>query len=252
MREPILADLHCHILPGIDDGAKDEEMTLALLRMEEADNVQGIVFTPHFHYERISVQEFVENRKKAYRQTAELCKREGIRIAARMGAEVYYTPALPFLNLRSLCFAGTHFILIEFPTTHQPSGIEDTLYAVMQQGYTPILAHVERYPYVTEDPQILYNWVSMGALAQINASGLIRGGHTAKLLERYIGWNLVHLLSTDAHHPSHRPAQLKAAYDKLPKDVAMYFKENGQSVFLGEEPDILEPRLPRYRLGRWI
>ena len=89
------------------------------------------------------------------------------------------------------------------------------MYAVQQQGYTPILAHVERYPYVTEDPTLLYRWVAAGALAQVNAAGLIRGGHTAKLLHKYLHWNLVHLLATDAHHPERRPVNLRAGYEAL-------------------------------------
>ena len=72
-----------------------------------------------------------------------------------------------------------------------PPGIDETLYAIRAQGYTPILAHVERYPFVTEDPTLLYNWVCDGCLAQINATGLIRDGHTAKWLHKLIEWNLV-------------------------------------------------------------
>lgn len=178
-----LVDLHCHLLPGIDDGAKDIGMTLALLRQELADGAAGLVFTPHFYYERTTLEEFAAKRKAALRQTAEAVRREGLPLAAKAGAEVYYTPVLPTLDLSQLCFAGTRYLLIELPTTFHPSGIEDTLYAVQQQGYTPILAHVERYPYVTEDPTLLYRWVAAGALAQVNAAGLIRGGHTAKLLQ---------------------------------------------------------------------
>ena len=247
-----LVDLHCHLLPGIDDGAKDIGMTLALLRQELADGAAGLVFTPHFYYERTTLEEFAAKRKAALRQTAEAVRREGLPLAAKAGAEVYYTPVLPTLDLSQLCFAGTRYLLIELPTTFHPSGIEDTLYAVQQQGYTPILAHVERYPYVTEDPTLLYRWVAAGALAQVNAAGLIRGGHTAKLLHKYLHWNLVHLLATDAHHPERRPVNLRAGYEALPEKTAARLRQDGIQVFLGRDGDPGEPNEPKFPFGRWV
>lgn len=153
-----LVELHCHILPGIDDGAKDLDMSMSLIRKELQDGAVGIVFTPHFHYERISVEQFTARRKAAFLQVSAACRAEGLRLAGKMGAEVFYSPALPSLDLRQLAFAGSNYILIEFPTTMHPPGIDETLYAIRAQGYTPILAHVERYPFVTEDPTLLYNW----------------------------------------------------------------------------------------------
>ena len=102
--------------------------------------------------------------------------------------------------------------MIEFPTTMHPPGIDETLYAIRAQGYTPILAHVERYPFVTEDPTLLYNWVCDGCLAQINATGLIRDGHTAKWLHKLIEWNLVDTFcaATATTRSSARPTWLRA------------------------------------------
>ncbi|MDD4850389.1 MAG: capsular biosynthesis protein [Gemmiger sp.] len=247
-----LVDLHCHILPGIDDGAKTIEDSAALLQQELKDGVAGIVFTPHFYYERTTPALFVENRKQAFRQVANYAKQNKLPLAAKLGAEVYFTRVLPTLELSHLAFAGTRYILIELPTTHHPGGIEDTLFEICQQGYTPILAHVERYPYVTEDPTLLYNWVSSGVLAQINASGLLRGGPGARLLHKYMGWNLVHLICSDAHSMAHRPPNLRAAYDLLPQAVAHDFSRNAVNVFLGRDFTPPEPQKPVYRLGRWV
>lgn len=247
-----LVDLHCHLLPGIDDGARNLSVTMELLRQELADGVAGVVFTPHFYYERTTLEEFAAKRRDALKKTAAAVREQGLPLAAKAGAEVYFTPVLPTLDLRALCFAGTPYILIELPTTHHPGGIEDTLFAVQQQGYTPILAHVERYPYVTEDPTLLYRWVSAGALAQINAAGLVRGGHTARLLQRYLRWNLVHLLATDAHSPEHRPVNLRAGYNELPDDTAARLRQNAVQVFLGRPVDPGEPCEPKYRFGHWV
>ena len=247
-----LIDLHCHLLPGIDDGAQNVDITMQLLEKQQADGVQAVMFTPHFYYERNTVERFVHNRLGAYRIAAEAARARGLRIAAKLGAEVFFSPALPSLDLDQLAFDNSNYILIEMPTTHHPSGIEETLYAIQQQGYVPIIAHVERYPYVTEDPTLLYQWVEAGALAQINASGLIRGGHTARLLQRYIKWRLVHIMCTDAHSPNHRPPNLAEGYRHLDRKTAQFFQQNAETIFWGRELEAPEPVKPRYRLGQWV
>ena len=132
-----LVDLHCHLLPGIDDGAKNLAMTMAMLRREVEDGAAGVVFTPHFYYERTGLDSFLQKRQAALRRTAAAAKAEGLPIAAKAGAEIYYTPVLPDLDLAQLAFAGTRYLLIELPTTHHPSGIEDTLFAVQAAGGIP-------------------------------------------------------------------------------------------------------------------
>ena len=247
-----LVDLHCHILPGIDDGARDLNISMALLRKEIQDGVAGIVFTPHFHYERISVENFAAKRRAAFLQVAKAAKETGLPLAAKLGAEVYFTTALPSLDLRALAFAKSNYILIEFPTTCHPAGIDETLYAVRQRGYTPILAHVERYPFVTEDPTLLYNWVSEGCLAQINASGLVREGRTAHWLLKLLKWNLVHLLCTDCHSIDTRPPNLKDGMAQISSSTAKLLQKNAIDVYLNKEISIKEPIEPKFRFGRWV
>lgn len=246
-----LIDLHCHILPGIDDGAKNIDVSMQLLQQELDSKVAGICFTPHFYYERMTLEEFTANRHKAFSQLAQHIRPLGLQLALKTGAEVYFTPALLSLDLRKLAIYDTDYLLIELPTSFHPTGIEDLLFEVQQQGFIPILAHVERYPYVTENPTLLYDWVSGGALAQINASGLIRAGYTAKLLQKYIDWNLVHLLCSDAHHPEKRPANLGAGFAALPQKVQNRFQENAVNVFLGNDIHPEDPIKPKYRFGHW-
>ena len=210
------------------------------------------MFTPHFHYERISVEQFTARRKAAFLQVSAACRAEGLRLAGKMGAEVFYSTALPSLDLRQLAFAGSNYILIEFPTTMHPPGIDETLYAIRAQGYTPILAHVERYPFVTEDPTLLYNWVCDGCLAQINATGLIRDGHTAKWLHKLIEWNLVHILCSDCHHPVKRPPNLAEGFAHLPDKVARRMQRNAIDIYLGDDLRPPEPTKPVYRFGHWV
>ena len=247
-----LVELNCHILPGIDDGAKNLDVSMSLIQKEMEDGVVGIVFTPHFHYERITLDAFVQQRKMAYRSVvAQLAERK-LPLAVKLGAEVYFTTALASLDLSKLAFAVSRYILIEFPTSIHPGGIEDTLFAVQNRGYTPILFYVERYTYVTEDPTLLYRWVSSGALAQINASGLVRGGHTAKWLHKLLDWNLVHLMCSDCHSVTTRPPNLKDGMEQISSSTAKLLQKNAIDVYLNKEISIKEPIEPKFRFGRWV
>ena len=102
----------------------------------------------------------------------------------------------------------TAYMLIEFPTTHKPHFIKQTLYALQEQGILPLIAHIERYPYVLDDPTLLYEWVAAGAYAQINAGALLQDAKLRKKLCKFISWGLVHVLSTDTHSPDKRPPRM--------------------------------------------
>ena len=209
-----LVDLHCHILPGIDDGAKNLDVSMSLIQKEMEDGVVGIVFTPHFHYERITLDAFVQQRKMAYRNVvAQLAERK-LPLAVKLGAEVYFTTALASLDLSKLAFAGSRYILIEFPTS--------------------------------------IRWVSSGALAQINASGLVRGGHTAKWLHKLLDWNLVHLMCSDCHSVTTRPPNLKDGMAQISSSTAKLLQKNAIDVYLNKEISIKEPIEPKFRFGRWV
>ncbi len=247
-----LVDLHCHLLPGVDDGAKNIEVTLELVRQQLAGGVTGAMLTPHFYYERDRLEAFAERRRAAFNIMCESLSQNGIDFKCKLGAEVYFSPAIPSLDLDILCFEGTNYILIELPTNYHPGGIDEVLYDIQCRGYTPIIAHVERYAYVAKDPTLLYEWVNGGALAHINASPLIRGGKTAHLVKKYIEWGLVHFVCSDAHSPDHRPANIPAGYRALGKDASQPLIKTAAEIFEGYDPYIPEPRCPKNFFGKWI
>ena len=168
-----MTDLHCHILPGIDDGAKDTAVSLELLRREYEDGVRNIAFTSHFNSERTTVEAFTAKRQAAFEQLTAALEGQPMQFDFKLGAEVFFSPGLCELDTRALCMGDTAYLLLEFPTTHKPHFIRQTLYNLQQQGIVPLIAHIERYPYVLEDPTLLYDWVAAGAYAQINAGALL-------------------------------------------------------------------------------
>ena len=249
-----MTDLHCHILPGMDDGAKDIETSLELLERECTDGVRRIALTSHFNSHRISVEDFLAKRQEAFAELCEAVDRTDMDIEFKLGAEVFFSPQLCELDAASLCMEGTPYMLIEFPVTHRPHFIRQTFSALEEEGIYPIIAHVERYPYMMEDPQLLYELVAGGAYAQINAGALLRKGQTKELLN-LLKWELVHVISTDTHSLDKRPPQMAAAMklieQKLGRDIAAQIRKNGADLFYGAMPDVM-PRCPRKFLGRWV
>ena len=183
-----MTDLHCHILPGIDDGAKDTTVSLELLRREYEDGVRNIAFTSHFNSERTTVEAFTAKRQAAFEQLTAALEGQPMQFDFKLGAEVFFSPGLCELDTRALCMGDTAYLLLEFPTTHKPHFIRQTLYNLQQQGIVPLIAHIERYPYVLEDPTLLYDWVAAGAYAQINAGALLEPKLCKKLC-KFIQWD---------------------------------------------------------------
>ncbi len=249
-----MTDLHCHILPGMDDGAKDIDTSLALLSKEYEDGVRQIALTSHFNSHRVSVEEFLAKRKESYKELTKALSHTTMNFALKLGAEVFFSPQLCELDIHSLCLEGTPYMLIEFPVTHRPHFIRQTFSALEDEGIYPIIAHVERYPYMMDDPQLLYELVAAGAYAQINAGALLRKGQTKQLLN-LLKWELVHVISTDTHSLDKRPPQMAAAMQliesKLGNAMAEQIRNNGAELFRGTEPDIA-PHNPRKFLGRWM
>lgn len=153
-----MTDLHCHILPNIDDGAKDVSISLRLLEKEYADGVRNIAFTSHFNSEWTTPDAFLQKRAAAYETlTAALpTGPEAMQFRFKLGCEVYFSPKLCELDAKALCIGDTSYMLVEFPTTHKPHFIRQTFALLQEQGVLPLIAHIERYPYVLEDPTLLY------------------------------------------------------------------------------------------------
>ena len=211
-----MTDLHCHILPGMDDGAKDTAVSLELLHREYEDGVRNIAFTSHFNSERTTVEAFTAKRQAAFEQLTAALEGQPMQFDFKLGAEVFFSPGLCELDTRALCMGDTAYLLLEFPTTHKPHFIRQTLYNLQQQGIVPLIAHIERYPYVLEDPTLLYDWVAAGAYAQINAGALLEPKLCKKLC-KFIQWGLVHVISTDTHSPDKRPPRMAQGVQQLEK-----------------------------------
>lgn len=251
-----MIDLHCHILPGIDDGAKTLDDSLALIAAEQRQNVDSIVFTPHFNIERVSIEDFCKARNHSMNLLTSSQEFIDFGMSVKTGAEVYFSMRLMSVDIEPLCFDGTDYILIELPVNERPYGLTNTLTDIINRGYTPILAHVERYPYFTSDPTMLYDLVMKGCLAQVNASTILRNSKFSSLALKYIKWEMVHIVCSDCHSIKNRPPNTKKAFSYIEKKLGSQYTnwliKNSKDIFNGKYVDIPVIKKPKKILGIWF
>jgi len=200
-----VVDIHCHILPGLDDGAPDMPTSVAMARLAAVAGISTVIGTPHW------IEDEHETDPAQVRQTArdlqaELSSR-AIPLSVLPGNEAFICPDLPDRvkqgDVLTLADRGTH-LLLELPCEDLPTYVDDVIFKLQLEGITPVLAHVERYAYVRSDWHVLDRWVQRGCLAQVNASSLdrTRGDDLAQdLMDR----GLVACTATDAHDAVSRP-----------------------------------------------
>lgn len=209
-----MIDTHCHILPGVDDGAADDQAALAMARVAAADGIRCIVVTPHMR-----AGDYDNKRDDVLARLQRLrgvVHDAGISLELRPGAEVHLTPELlggirsgRFLTVNNL---GRH-LLLECPYRTRPIRLEETIFELKVAGVTPVMAHPERIRYFQEDLSRYEEVVRLGALGQMTASSLTGdfGATIAALAERMVRRRLVHVLASDAHDDDYRPPRLSAA-----------------------------------------
>ena len=215
-----MIDLHCHILPGIDDGPSEWEEAVRLARAAFADGIRTIVATPHVGDSTISAEAISGLVEELNRRLGE----EGIPLEVLPGAEV--PVPVPALALKPYSLNGSNYVLVEFPPSHVPRAAAEWVFGLRAAGLTPIVAHPERNPSVLRDPGILTALLGAGALAQITAASLVDPlDRDVFACARYlVGKGAVHFLATDAHSTHWRPPilseGLRAAVDILGEDRA--------------------------------
>ena len=210
-----MIDIHTHILPHLDDGAKDSTVSLALLQMQQRQGVKTVVFTPHFYGKQYSPEHFLIKRNNAY---AHMRKKFPQGMEFRLGAEVHFTGinVLEYADLCSLAIEGTKYLLMELPFTTKWT--KDILSKVgefaYETGYTPIIAHVERYREVRKNPALVNELVDMGCLIQVNADAFL-DKKDRSFVFALLSHGLIHCIGSDTHDIKNRPPCMAIAKDAV-------------------------------------
>ncbi len=212
-------DFHSHILPGMDDGAKNTYAAVAMLKKLYADGVETVVLTPHFYRRDEDIAHFLKRREKSYSQ---LCKAtEGIQDCPRfrLGAEVYFYPSLSSdPDFGKLAVEGTDYVLLELPFEHFYHNFFSSYSKFISNcKQNLILAHIERYTAFGNTEEEFEQILGFGkAVCQLNCSSAAEMGlFDKKKTARLIRDGFISVLGTDAHNMDSRPPLFGKAEKKI-------------------------------------
>lgn len=237
----MICDMHCHILPGVDDGARNEGSTERMLNIAYKDGIDYIVATPHFEYGQEI--ETSEELKKKYQKVREKWKAMGPKKELFLGNEVFYSEGMvETLNSRmALTMNNTKYVLVEFGMDAGPQYVQRAIQKLRYAGYRPIIAHVERYP-LLQSHKVLKEIIDTGAYLQVNAKTITgEHGFMGKFRAmRAIKSNLIHFVASDGHDSKARKPELKQCRECLEKKIGrekarQIFEENPIRMLKGEE-----------------
>lgn len=214
-----LIEMHCHIIPGVDDGSQDIETSLQMIERLKEQGAKKIVLTPHYYSNEISLDDFLRQRDRAFNKLVNALPPGSPELLP--AAEVYISDYL-FNNssLKELCIGNSHYALIEHPFT---SDFDTDVYNRLVNlycdfGIRPVLAHIERYRSLMDNPSKLDAYLRMGCMAQVNISSFAdapRG--TRKKLLKLLDNGMIQLIGSDCHNLDSRPPEYEDGINMIVK-----------------------------------
>lgn len=209
-------DMHCHILPGVDDGARSIEESVKMLGIASKSNITDIILTPHYKIGRYEIDKAeMRDEIKKFRLYIK-DKFPGINIYE--GTELMFSEdAVELLEEdKILTMNKTKCVLVEFHPSHNKKYIKESLYKVVCAGYTPVVAHIDRYADMIEAYDTIEDIIDMGALIQVNADAVTgkMGRLSKKFTKMLMKYDMLHFIGSDAHSTRSRTPDLSecAAY----------------------------------------
>jgi protein-tyrosine phosphatase len=226
-------DIHTHILPQVDDGSSSIEETKEMLNVAVHEGVQTIIATPHY-------QCGIDQDNNRIKEIVALVQAEAYKINPNLkillGNELYYSDSIveDLKNKKALTLAGTRYILVEFSVYQSYDAIYMGLSNLIQAGYAPILAHVERYESLFKKEERIGELIKLGVYIQMNCSSLLGGifHRENKYYKKLVKKGFVHFLSSDCHDSKYRTPLM---YSMLQKQ----FQDGELANILFENPRML-------------
>ena len=241
-----MIDLHCHLLPGIDDGPSTMEEALALARAQVAAGVELVTVTPHVDWDWPNRAQSIA---AGLVELGAALEEAGIPLQVAMGAEVAMTvvPDLSDDEIAALGLGGGPRILLECPLAPGAVGFDRVVAYLRSRGHLVLLAHPERSPAFQRDPELLAGMVADGALSQITAGALVGrfGGVVQETAMDMVRRGLVHTVASDAHDALRRPPGLLEPSREVGLEaMAPWWCEAAPRALLEDRPLPPAPPLP--------
>ena len=256
----VMVDLHCHLLPGVDDGSKSMAISLRLAREATENGVTHALLTPHHMNGR-----YVNHKQDVIRETAEFQKQlqeHDIPLTVFPGQEVRINGnLLEALDNDDILFAdeGNRYLMLEFPDDDVPHYTNRMIFDLQQRGITPVIVHPERNTMIMAKPDLLYGLLEKGCLSQITASSYV--GTFGKKVERFsrqlIEAGQGYLFASDAHDLPGRKYEMRQAFEKLQhefgKNLVDQYQQNARSIINGENLSLNDIRKIKKKKKRfWL
>lgn len=255
-----LIDLHCHILPEVDDGSKDLQMSLKMAQVAVNQGISHILVTPH-HMDG----QYLNHKEDVIKETnffQGALNSQKIPLVVFPGQEVHLTGQLmEAIAKNDVLFMDetNRYLLLELPHDGIPEYAPDMIFDLTTRGITPVIAHPERNMGIQKDPDKLYEFVKMGCLTQLTSSSYLGvfGRHVQALTEKIIKANLGFVFASDAHNFEGRRFLMKEAFEKLEQEEgiekAEQFNLNAKNIINGDDVgDIDYIKISKFRKKFWL
>lgn len=241
-------DIHCHILPNIDDGPDNIELSLAMARKAVEEGITHIIATPHHRngqFDNVKADILIEVQK-----LNERLKQENIPVTILPGQETRINGEMlaDYENSNILTLNDTNrYVFVEFPPNDVPAYTSHLLFELKMKGLIPVIVHPERNRAFIEKPNRLYRLIKDGSLSQVTAASIV--GMFGKKIQKFslelIEHSLVHFIASDAHNVTSRSFHMRKAFQEISKefgfDVADEFQTNAIQLMNGEDIYVQEP-----------
>lgn len=242
-----MIDIHNHLVPGIDDGAKTLKETVEIAKSAQRHDIYKIVSTPHYMEENYKVEG--KKVKEKIKTINKLLREKDIQVQILPGHEIYLTSDLleKIKNRDILTINDSKYILLELPMNYIPDFLDKVFYDLSVMGYKPIIAHPERNKEVINNPGILYKWVKDGIIFQLNAGSLfgVYGSSVKKTAFELVDNYLVQVIASDCHGNNNIGlewlARAKRKLENICGSYSIQFFTNAEYIINNEEIIYEEP-----------
>lgn len=239
-----MIDIHTHILPGLDDGARDMEDSLSMAALALKSGVHTLVATSHANtggfFKEYSIEEYLQ-RLEAFRKALDEVK---LPLRVFSGMEIYMTREVPRMirEGRLLSLNQTGYFLTEFSFGIEQEEMDEMLHDLMELGVTPVIAHPERYRCVQESESGIAKWKNRGCLMQVNRGSIFgRFGSGAKqCVDRLLDQHMVTCIASDAHKPYERTTYMADIKEYMEQEYSFEYSkkllyDNPKRILEGEK-----------------
>ena len=255
----VMVDLHCHLLPGVDDGSKSMEISLRMAREAVENGVTHALLTPHHMNGR-----YVNHKQDVIRLTkqfADELERHNIPLTVFPGQEVRINGnLLEALDNDDILFAdtGNRYLMLEFPDDDVPHYTNRMIFDLQQRGITPVIVHPERNTMIMDQPDLLYDLLQKGCLSQITASSYVGtfGKKVEKFSRQLIAAGQGYVFASDTHNLPGRKYEMREAFQKLSEEfgseLAQNYADHARAIVNGDTVPINTVRELKKKKRFWL